>query len=415
MRNESSEAPRDAAARLPQAARGRPLSFAYLVWSLFAGHTMASMAMLVLPAVAPEIAREYGIDASLIGYQISLVSTGHVLSLLHFGNFSRRFGAARTNQFGHSMVALGMLLMALPSPLFLVLGSLGVGTGYGMLGPSATALLMRFTPAERRNFVFSLQQTGIPIGGILAALIAPALAVTVGWRWALLLTALLLLAVVAIVQHGRERWDDDRDAAVAAVSANPLANVAVIWRDARLRLLAVAGGFFCWGQFCVASYTVVASVETFGMSLIVAGTVLTVVQLSNTVSRMAAGWIADRVGGTRVLLWLAGLMLAACVASFWMAPAWPAALVYVLFALHGIATGAWAGIMLAEMGRLVAPGQVGTAMSGALVYINAGKLVGPAAFAGIYAFTTNYGLAFALVGLPALLALHCLSRAMRAK
>jgi hypothetical protein len=84
MRNESSEAPRDAAARLPQAARGRPLSFAYLVWSLFAGHTMASMAMLVLPAVAPEIAREYGIDASLIGYQISLVSTGHVLSLLYF-------------------------------------------------------------------------------------------------------------------------------------------------------------------------------------------------------------------------------------------------------------------------------------------------------------------------------------------
>jgi MFS family permease len=403
------------ATTLSRPARAYPPSLAYLVWALFAGHTMASMALLVLPAVAPEIARDYGIDASLIGYQISLVSAGHVASLLHFGNFSRRFGAARTNQFGHSMVALGMLLMALPSPLFLVIGSLCVGTGYGMLGPSATALLMRFTPAERRNFVFSLQQTGIPIGGILAALVAPALAVTVGWRWALLLTALLLFGVVAIVQHGRERWDDDRDVGVPAVSANPLANIGMIWHNKRLRLLAVAGGFLCWGQFCVATYTVVASVETFGMSLIVAGTVLTVVQLANTVSRMAAGWIADRVGGTRVLFWLAGLMLAASVASFWMAPTWPAVLVYVLFAAHGIATGAWAGIMLAEMGRHVAPGQVGTAMSGALVYINAGKLIGPATFAGIYAFTTSYGLAFASVALPALIALRCLAGAMRAK
>jgi hypothetical protein len=34
---------------------------------------MASMALMILPAVAPAVARDYGIDASLIGYQIGIV------------------------------------------------------------------------------------------------------------------------------------------------------------------------------------------------------------------------------------------------------------------------------------------------------------------------------------------------------
>lgn len=38
-----------------------PLSSAFLVFALIAGHTMASMAALVLPAVAPAVARDYGI------------------------------------------------------------------------------------------------------------------------------------------------------------------------------------------------------------------------------------------------------------------------------------------------------------------------------------------------------------------
>lgn len=394
----------------PDAPR-RPPSLAYLVWSLFAGHTMASMAMLVLPAVAPEVARDYGVDPSVIGYQISLVGAGFVVSLLYFGNFSRRFGAARTNQFGHAAVATGLILMLLPAPLFLVIGSLALGLGYGLLGPSATTLLIRFTPGARRNFVFSIQQTSVPLGGIIAALASPAIAVALNWRWALVITAMLLFAVVALVQRGRRSWDEDRDPRAAAVSSNPLSAFMTIWRHPRLRLVSVAAGCFCWGQFCVASYTVVACVEALGMSLIVAGTVLTTVQLSNAASRLVAGWLADRAGSTtRVLLGIAALMFTASVASAWLVPAWSVPLLYAYFALQGIATGAWAGLVLAEVGHLAPGGQISTAVSGALAYINAGKLIGPAVFAGIYAFTTSYSVAFASVAAPALLALYCLAR-----
>ena len=396
------------------AARGRSPSLAYLVWSLFAGHTMASMAMLVLPAVAPAVARDYGMDASVIGYQISLVGAGFVVSLLYTGNFSRRFGAARTNQFGHATVAAGLMLMLIPSPAFLVIGSLSLGLGYGLLGPSVTTLLIRFTPSARRNFIFSIQQTSVPLGGILAALAAPALAVALDWRWSLVLTALLLLGVVALMQRGRRHWDEDREPQAPAISSNPLAAFMLIWLHPRLRLLSVAAGCLCWGQFCVASYTVVACVEALGMSLIMAGTVLTVVQLSNAASRLVAGWLADRAGSTtRVLLGIVALMLATSVASIWLSPAWSVPMLYIYFALQGIATGAWAGLVLAEVGHLAPGSQVSIAVSGALVYINAGKLIGPAVFAARYTFTTSYGLAFASIAAPALLALFCLARLTR--
>ena len=50
------------------------MSLTFLVLALLVGHTFASMAMTVVPAVAPAIARDYAVDASLIGYQIAFVS-----------------------------------------------------------------------------------------------------------------------------------------------------------------------------------------------------------------------------------------------------------------------------------------------------------------------------------------------------
>lgn len=385
------------------------VSLLFLVVALIAGHAMSSMALLVLPAVAPAVARDYGVDASLIGYQISLVSVGMLASLAMLGNLSRKLGGARTNQIGHGMVGTGMLLMLVPAAVFLIAGSLVVGVGYGLLTPSASYLLMRFTPDVRRNFVFSLHQAAIPVGGILAAIGAPWIAVTVGWRWSVALTALMVLAVVTLVQGGRAGWDDDRDPGHPAVAPSPFTGVAGIWRVRGLRLISVAGGCLCWVQFCVSSFTVVACVEMLGMSLIAAGTVLLAVQLGSAGGRLLAGAIADRVGHPRrVLAGIAGLTAVTCIATAWLAPAWPLPLVYALFALHGVTSGGWAGILFVEVGRLAPAGQVSMTFSGSLVYINLGKFMGTIIFANVYAFTRSYGFAFASVAVPALIALGCL-------
>lgn len=393
---------------------GPAVSLTLLVGALLIGHIVASMALLVLPALAPEVAREYRFDAALIGYFITLVGTGQLAALTWLGNFTRRYGGCRVNQMGHSAVAAGMVLCLLPSPLFIAAGALMVGVGYGLIGPSFSHLLMRFAPPRRRNFIFSLQQTGVPIGGMAAALIAPAMAVTVGWRWAVALSAVALVGVVLLMQRGRRQWDDDRDRSARAVSAHPLANVMMVWRLKPLRRVALAGGAFCWAQFCVAAYTVVACVKVFDMSLIAAGAMLTLVQVANTIGRVLVGYVADAMHDTaRVLGWNAALMMATCIVSLWMAPGWPPYAIYALFALHGFASGAWAGATLAEAGRLAqneTGGAVSSAISGVLVFFNTGKMLGPIVFANVYLVSQSYAWAFTSLTIPALIALFCLRK-----
>lgn len=367
------------------------------------------MAVLVLPAVAPEVARSFGIDPSLIGYQISLVSCGMVVTLTLMGNTSLRFGAARTNQLGHALILIGLLVLLLPATAFLLVGSLVIGLGYGMITPSASHLLMRYTAPQRRSTVFSIHQTGIPAGGMLAALIAPAVTVYAGWRWAVVVSVVLLLSVVLIMQLGRRQWDDDRDRGARAVTANPLAAAIAIWRQRELRLIAIAGSCFSWVQFCAATFAVVACVEALGMNLVVAGTVLTVVQIASAGGRVLIGWITDRSGDTaHVLSWNAGLLVLCTLGGLALSPSLPLVLVYVLFALLGATSGCWPGAILAEVGRLAPQGQVSLAISGSLVITNVGKFTGPIIFANIYALTRDYGIAFASLVVPSAVALYCL-------
>lgn len=367
------------------------------------------MAVLVLPAVAPEVARDYGFDPSLIGYQISLVSVGMVFTLTLLGSTSRRYGAARTNQLGHTMVAIGMAILLVPWTAFLVIGSLVIGLGYGMITPSASHLLMRFTPPARRSTMFSLHQVGIPAGGMFAALISPAVAIYAGWRWAVIISVALLVGVVLLMQRERRRWDDDRDRSAPAITANPLAGAFAIWAHPQLRLIAIAGACFSWIQFCAATFAVVACVITLDMSLVLAGTVLTVVQLASAGGRVLIGWIVDRVGdAARVLAWNAGLLIASTIAALALDPALPLIWVYVLFAVLGATSGCWPGVILAEVGRLAPEGRVSLAISGSLVITNVGKFAGPIIFANVYVLTRSYGIAFASLIVPAGVALYCL-------
>ena len=387
----------------------RGIAVAFLVSVLTAGHTAGTMAMFVLPAVAPAVADDYGLDPSLIGYQISLVGGGMFVSLSLLGNLSRKLGACRSYQIGLGLAGTGMLIMLLPWVPFLVVGSVVVGLGYGMLTPSSSKLLVRYTPAARRSLVFSVHQLGIPFGGTLAALVGPAVAVAAGWRWSVVVSAALLYAVIALMQRERREWDEDREPNAPAVAGNPFAGVTTIWAERSLRLVSIAGICFSWAQFCVVSYAVVACVKTFGMSLVVAGTVLTVVQATSAVSRVFVGWLVDRAQNTaRVLAWVAGILLFGCLAALGMSPELPLLAVYLLFAVLGGTTGSWPGTVLAEVGRLAPQGQVSLATSGALLIINIGKFVGPVLFAIVYAVSQSYGIAFATLAIPTAVCLGCL-------
>jgi MFS family permease len=390
-----------------------PPGYRLLIACLTAGSMLGTAAISILPALAPAVARTYDIPPVWIGYQFSLVAFFLTLSLLFLGNASRRWGPVRVVQLGVGLNAVALALVLLPSLTALVAASACMGLGYGMIMPANSHLMMRFTPRDKLNRVFSIQQTGIPLGAILAASGAPIVAVALDWQTAVAALAALVATLAVFLQTQRARWDDDRDPR-SQLFRNPFAGLGIIVRSKRLRNLSASGFCFSGAQFCLGTYLVVALVEELGYGLILAGIVLSLAQLTGVVCRVYCGVVADRTGDSLgVLLWLTLGMAVSGFASLLLEAGWPLALVCALFAAQGAASIGWPGTYLAEVGRLAPPGQVSMATSGSLLFTNAGKTLAPLAFVAIQGYTGSFAIAFGIIGILGVIGTAALANARR--
>jgi MFS family permease len=393
---------------LTAAPEAKDQSFAFVLVSMLAGQALGTIATMTLPALAPAASASLGISSALIGYQISILAGAMLVSLLLGGNLSVRWGACRVTQIGLSLCAAGCLIATGPHAAFFFTSAIALGLGYGLLSPAASHLLMRYTPAHRRNVLFSLKQTGVPIGGIGASLIAPAVATLFGWRWALVVSAAMLAVLIVVLQTRRARWDDDRTSDTPVI-ANPLEGITTIWRQRTLRNLAIAGAFLVIPQIGLTTFTVVLFVEEAGYSLITAGFVLTASQVGGVAGRVFWGWMADLTRSCySALAILCGVMIAAALACFLITPAWPLPLACLLFFVFGSTASGWNGAFMAEVARLVPSKLVSRTTAGALFYVNIGKMVGPLVVANAYAWSGRYAIAFGCLSVVTAAALGCL-------
>mgnify|MGYP000588355722 CR=1 FL=1 len=150
-------------------------------WMVVAVATLAQMVVamsnILLPTIAPKLAEALGVSPILIGYQVSLTFGVATLATMIGGNVVLRYGAARATQLSIFCCGIGMLLFAVPDVAAIALGSAAIGMGMGMINPAAAHMLVTYTPPARRNIMFSIKQTGVPVGGVITALTAPGIAV----------------------------------------------------------------------------------------------------------------------------------------------------------------------------------------------------------------------------------------------
>src|SRR5262249_59066586 len=114
-------------------------------------------------------------------------------------------GPLRLSQWCLGFCAAGMSVAALGFLSAVVLGAILMGLGYGPVTPASSHILIRQTAPQRRSLVFSLKQTGVPLGGALAGFVAAPLGGMIGWRGAASFLALASLALALPVQPLRTR------------------------------------------------------------------------------------------------------------------------------------------------------------------------------------------------------------------
>lgn len=372
--------------------------------------SFSALALMVIPVLVPVEAAPR-LSAAGLGLYLLFAYTGAVLGSLAAGPLVERFGAICTSQCALLLSTAGLVLAGL-WPEAIMFAALLLGLGYGPITPASSHLLNHTTPAHQRNLVFSIKQTGVPVGVALSGFCVPLLAIATNWMWTLVILGVACAAVAAMAIPIQAQMDADTASAGAATQGsallrNMLARLlepfAVIWRHKPLRVLAAVSFILSGMQIALAAYLVSYLTASLAMTALLAGSVLALSQLGGVVGRIAWGYVADRF--LRPLTMLALLAMVSASASLvtaslvlWSAPP-PSLFLTVLMFIFGASASGWNGVYLAEVARQAPAGSVGLATSGTLACTFLGVLLGAPLFGLVASGAGSYSAAFCMQAL----------------
>ena len=358
-----------------------------------------SFAATATAVLAPEIAREFGVETRWVGVFVGVVYAGAMFSSLACGGFIERQGSIRVSQACVVLCAIGVCMMALTpanAPALLALAALVIGVGYGPITPASSHLLQRTASPSRMALTFSIKQTGVPAGVALAGVLLPAIALGMGWRATFAIVALGGAIVLALAQPIRAGLDADRQPRRGFSIAGIFAPLALLRQSPPLRDLALLSLVYSATQVCLTSFLVVYLTETLRWTLVAAGFALTAATLGGVAGRIGWGYVADRFLAPRRVLMLIGSLAACCGVALALAtPQWSSRGIVPLALLFGATAIGWNGVQLSEVARLAPPGSAGKVTGASSFVTFAGVVIGPPSFALLTTVTGSFGSGFA--------------------
>lgn len=368
--------------------------------------TVAAFLVRALPVMGPSVTRAAGVPPEKIGHLAGLIAAGTMWFVAMGVLVLKRFGPVRTLQFGAILGGAAMLAMASASWPVMLVAALAIGVGYGPSPPAGSEILGRYSPPGQLSLVFSIKQSGVPLGGVLAGLVLPPALAAFGWRSALVIGAVISIVAALIVQPLRAPLDRDNETsltislATLCSRANLQAPFAALREAPGLGPLTVTGFAFAGVQGCLLTFLVTYLVEEAGFPLETAGLVFSATQMAGFIARVAMGWVADRIGsGPLTLLALAGGGFCTMLAVAAIGPGWPLVAVIGVGSAAGCAATSWNGVYLAEIARLAPVARVSEATAGSTFFVFIAYFLAPILFATAVSAVGSYRASFAVVAL----------------
>lgn len=369
-----------------------PLAITLLIQSF------SSLALVAAPVLSPALGGVPRLSAAGIGLYLVCAYGGAIVGSLSAGACVERWGAIRVSRYALKLSALGLLIAAW-WPAAMPLAAFLIGGGYGPITPASSHLLIQSTPPERRSFVFSVKQTGVPLGVALTGLIVPPMAPVFDWGWTLTVLA-ASCAIVAMAALPVQAELDGADAeqrrarvlaarrtagfSFASLAAPLVRPLALIFRHGDLRAMAAVSFLFSCVQMSFAAYIVTYLTQDLAVGAVLAGAMLAVSQGGGVAGRIAWGYLADRVLGALRMLLVLAILIVVCALTTAALPVLggvpPMLLLAALMLLFGGTASGWNGVYLAEVAARAPQGQAGLATAGTLACTFFGVIIGAPLF-----------------------------------
>ena len=360
--------------------------------------TLTAFAIAVSSVLAPVAAPDLDLPASRVGILVSIFFSTAIVSGLLSGALARRYGPIATLR--ACILLIGVALVAGASAHILLVFTYAAlaGISHGVVNPVSSVVLAQGVPARARSLMFSIKQTGVPMGSALAGLLLPPLLLIMSWQQALLCVAAGSVSLLLVLKPFYILFDRDAQPRAPIVFSGVGESFAEILGNPRVLQLVSAAAVFAVVQLAVTTFIVSFLHLELDYSLVAAGAVFSAMSAASVLGRIFWGWVADRTAKPRrVLAGLGFLMGACCIAGGFFSPVWPVWAVTGIAILWGMSAVAWNGVFLAEIARLAPAGKVAGMTSGVQAIFFSGSMVGAPVFGALAGTLGGFGPCYLLL------------------
>ena len=349
--------------------------------------TISSVAMWSMPVVLPAIEAEFTAARADASLPYTLAMLGFALGGVVMGRLSDRFGVVVPVVCGAFALSGGYVAAGLAPNLILfalIYGLIGFGAS-ATFGPLVADTSQWFT--RRRGIAVALVSCGQYIAGTIWPPLLQHFFATQGWRATHIgIAVFCAVTMLPLVSALRRR------APTPATTADPFAAAAELGLspNALLILLCVAG-LACCVAMSMPQVHIVAYCSDLGYGVARGAEMLSLMLASGIVSRIAAGFIADRIGGVATLLISSSLQGVALLLYLFFDGL---ASLYVISALFGLFQGGIVPMYAIIVREYFSPREAGIRLGIVLMATLFGMALGGWMSGAIFDLTGSYQAAF---------------------
>ncbi len=382
--------------------------------SMLLQQAFSYVCQLAMPFLADRLAEEFGISRAWLGVYLSLQNIAAICAALGCGALIVKVGALRISQWCLLCMGASLFVTATGSLWLYPLGAILLGAA-SVSTPASSHILARFCPPRLAPLVFSIKQTGVPVGSLIAGVLFPALlglGITIGFLdldveldafATAFVVGLIVYAMAALLEPLRSHFDSDRKPDTGIDLAGVLRTMRHVVQTPELRDLSMVAFALGGLQSVWAGFFILFVIDGLDRSEIEAGTMFATASLTAIGARILWGWLGTAlVSPRRILAALCAFATAAALLTALYQPDWAAWLILGVAILYNVTSLSWHGVLLAETARLAPAGMVGGVTGGVLAFTSVAMMLYPALYGGLLAITGSYGAGFAATALPAL-------------
>jgi MFS family permease len=354
--------------------------------------TIGGVGLWSVVVVLPAVQAEFGVARGSASLPYTATMLGFAVGGILMGRLADRLGIVAPLVLSSLALGLGYFLAAWAPDLTQF--ALAQGLVIGMLGSSVT-----FAPlvadvshwfTRRRGIAVSVCASGNYLAGTIWPPILQHFTATVGWRATMIRVGVFcLLAMLPLAAALRRRAPITRTNLPAATGAAGGRRPHV--SPGRLQALLMVAGLGCCVAMSMPQVHIVAYANDLGHGVTHGAEMLSVMLGLGVVSRLASGWIADRIGGVRTLLLGSALQ---CLTLALYLPFDGLVSLYVVSALFGLSQGGIVPSYAIIVRESFAPQEAGTRIGAVVMATIVGMALGGWMSGALFDMTDSYRWAF---------------------